>query len=151
MQRLQGGERQEPLGHDGGHHRGQPRQDGAAGYTQGDCTTQTQSCQVWPFWGQKTKLDNLLSSWPYFRSIKVSIVKSKMLPVLNQIGICQLQAPGNPAQTCCALFFFESAPLILSALFRLSRTKMNAKFFQHFLTGPLAILSAIGLNGPVRY
>ena len=55
-----------------------------------------QSCQVWPFRGPKTNvaffknwldskfLHNLLISWPYFRSIKVSIVKSKMLPFLKQ-------------------------------------------------------------------
>ena len=29
--------------------------------------------------------NNLLSSWPYFRPIKVSIVISKMLPFLKQI------------------------------------------------------------------
>ena len=51
------------------------------------------SCQ--PFRGQKSKLaflkliglvifDNLLSSWPYFRSRKVYKVKSKMLPFLKQ-------------------------------------------------------------------
>ena len=42
--------------------------------------------QIWPFLklvGLES-VDNLLSSWPYFRSIKVSIVKSKMLPFLKQ-------------------------------------------------------------------
>ena len=51
-----------------------------------------QSCQVWPKnkFGLFSNLvgleifDNLLSRWPYFRSIKVSIVKSKMLPFLKQ-------------------------------------------------------------------
>ena len=59
------------------------------------CAFWVQSCQVWPFRGQKTNLAffkiswprifyNLLSSWPYFNSRKVSIVKSKMLPFLKQ-------------------------------------------------------------------
>ena len=42
--------------------------------------------QIWPFL-KLVGLENfynLLSSWPYFRSRKVSIVKSKMLPFLKQ-------------------------------------------------------------------
>ena len=70
--------------------------DSPAGTTTPMMRPPLQSCQVWPFRGQKANLAlfkigwprnffyNLLSSWPYFRSIKVSIVKSKMLPFLKQ-------------------------------------------------------------------
>ena len=56
--------------------------------------------QIWPFLklvGLEI-LYNLLSSWPYFRSRKVSIVKSKMLPFLKQrlAFVSYKQAPGNP-------------------------------------------------------
>ena len=44
--------------------------------------------------------ENLLSSWPFLKSIEVSIVKSKILSFLKtEFGTFQLQAPGNPVST----------------------------------------------------
>ena len=74
-----------------------------------------QGCQVWPFRGPKKThfgfflklvgrkiFENLLSSWPFLKSIEVYIVKFKISPFWNCVWHFQLQAPGkHPGHVEC--------------------------------------------------
>ena len=62
--------------------------------------------------------ENFLSSWPFFKSIEVYIVKSKIFPFLKEFGTFHLQAPDNSAFDCRRSLFVEDCQQKLALMTR---------------------------------